>query len=106
MDVQTVYGSKYVRTYLCTYVYIAHAWGWGGSILSPPFHSWHWQLAKIDNQSIRNSTIQSKGYDTIETIQYNTIDMITMNDTYTNDDIERGLFVFYHLCVWYCVVVP
>eukprot|EP00957_Ditylum_brightwellii_P076476 5812616-Ditylum_brightwellii.AAC.1 len=55
----------------------------------PPVHSWHWQLAVIDNQSIQNNTIQSKGYNTIKMIQYNTINMITTNDTYTNDDIDK-----------------
>eukprot|EP00957_Ditylum_brightwellii_P007609 575903-Ditylum_brightwellii.AAC.1 len=55
----------------------------------PPFTSWHWQLAKIDKRSIQNNMIPSKGYNTIKTIQYDTIDMITMNDTYINDDIDK-----------------
>ena len=36
----------------------------------------------------------NRNSDTIETIQYDTIDMITMNDTYTNDDIDKVCLYF------------
>ena len=82
--------STYVHIYVRMYIW---------PILSPPFHSWHWQLAKIDNRLIQNNTIQPKGYDTIKTIQYDTIDMITMNDTYTNDDIDK-VCLYFIICVY------
>ena len=37
----------------------------------------------------------------IEMIQYDTIDMITMNDTYTNDDIDYFIIYVYGIARWF-----